>query len=214
MVEREKGFSMLELLSALLIMGVIAAMALPTAITAVKNYRLHSDATALASFLNVVRMKGASQFAPYRLVIQESAIGGTGTYAMEKLCGITPSTVDINCTSPYQPFTTRQFDLTGTQYLAAGNSMTGCRPTGVGSAPISTINGDQSSSTPPCSTQLYFYFNTRGLPVDNSGNPLANGGDVVYIQNPDGLKDAITISLGGRVATWNWSPTAATWMMR
>jgi prepilin-type N-terminal cleavage/methylation domain-containing protein len=220
MAHREQGFSLLELLAALLIMGIVAAFALPSAVTAVKNYRLHADATSLASYLNIVRMRAASQYAPYRLVMQDPALGGTGAYGMERLCGITPTSIDANCTGPYQPFTTRQFEVgvgggsMGSQYLGAGDTLTGCRPTGVSSPPLSTITGDLTASSPPCSTQAYFCFNTRGLPVDSSGNPLSNGGNVVYVQNMQGLLDAITVSIGGRVTTWNWSPGSNKWRMR
>ena len=223
MVEREHGFSLMELMAALVIMGIVAAFTIPMAVTAVKNYRLHADATALASYLNIVRMRAASQFSPYRLVMQDPAMGGTGAYGMEKLCGPTPSIVDSNCTGTYpayQPFTTRQFEVgvggssMGTQYLQAGNTVTGCRPTGVSGPPLTGITGDLSTSTPPCAAQLFFYFNTRGLPVNNTGSPLSNGGNVLYITNVQGLKDAITISIGGRVSVYNWSPSAAKWIAR
>jgi len=229
MGDKERGFSMLELLAALLIMGIIAAFTLPMAVTAVKGYRLHADASSLASYINIVRMRAASQFAPYRMLMDDPALGGAGTYGMEKLCGVTPSSGtggDASCTSVYSPFTARQFQVGSADSvlvaatlphstLGAGDTITGCRPSGVTSPPLSTITGDQPTSSPPCATQsIYFYFNTRGLPVDNAGNPLSNGGNVIYVQNEQGQMDAITVSLGGRVATWNWSPGSSTWVMR
>jgi len=227
MGDKERGFSMLELIAALVIMGIIAAFALPMAVTAVKGYRLHADTTALASYINIVRMRAASQYAPYRMVMLEPALGATGNFGMEKLCGITPNSgtitgsYDTNCTDHYKPFTTRKFEVgeggstMGAVALDTNDTLTGCRPSAVTGPPLSTITGDLTSSTPPCATQsIYFYFNTRGLPVDNLGNPLSNGGNVVYLQNPQGQIDAITVSLGGRVVSWNWSSTAGAWAMR
>jgi hypothetical protein len=61
---------------------------------------------------------------------------------------------------------------------------------------------------------LQLYFNTRGLAVDSTGNPLSNGGAVLYLSNQNNLLDAITVSMGGRVAVWNWGPESGQWFMR
>jgi type IV fimbrial biogenesis protein FimT len=204
MVKPDSGFSMMELLMAVLIMGIIAAFALPSAITSVRNYRLHADATALASYMNVARMRAASQFAPYRLTVNIAA----GTYIYEKLCGTTPSSVDSACTSPYASFTTPQTEI-GYQVIMQQNHLGSCRPSGITVYP-GTITADPN----PCPDPLHFYFNTRGLPVDNAGSPLSNGGQAVYLWNQNELHDAVTVSLGGRVAVWNWNKGTTAWTMR
>ncbi len=192
MRKKSLGFSLLEILVVLLIMGIMTAIALPSALSSLKGYRLHGDATAIASYLNIVRMKSASQYAPYRLVVSV----GAGTYTMEKLCGLTTSAVDAACVSAYSAYTTAQTEG-GTQYISQGNTFSSCRPAFIaGTAYPGTIAGDPS----PCPDPLYMYFNTRGSPVDNTGNPLGNGGAVLYIQNQNQLVDAITVSLGGRVS--------------
>jgi prepilin-type N-terminal cleavage/methylation domain-containing protein len=207
MRKRSPGFSMMELMIVLLLMGIVMAMVVPAAYNSLKGYKLHADATALASYLNVVRMKAASQFKPYRLVINVSG----GTYTMEKLCGDTSSTVDANCTglnSPYQEFTTPVYEG-GTQLMSQGNTFSGCRPSNItGTLYPGTIVGDPS----PCPSTVYMYFNTRGSPVGNTGNPLGNGGVVIYISNQNKLVDAVTVSLGGRVSVSSWSGTA--WVVR
>ena len=204
MRRRSPGFSMIELMMVLLLMGIIAAMAIPAAYNSLKGYKLHADATAIASYLNVVRMKAASQYAPYRLVVNVSG----GTYTMEKMCGLTTSAVDAACVSPYSSYTTPQTEG-GTQYISQGNTFSSCRPASVsGTAYPGTIAGDLS----PCPDPLYFYFNTRGSPVNSSGNPLGNGGDVLYLSNQNNLVDGITVSLGGRVSVSSWSGSA--WVVR
>ena len=206
MRKMSRGFSMLEILIVLLLMGIVAAFALPTAISHLRDYRLHSDAQAIASYLNVVRMHAASQYAPYRLVVNI----GSGTYTMEELCGAKTSSDDSACTGTnyYTALSTPKY-VGGTQYFATGDTVSSCRPTSIsGSLYPGTIVGDLS----PCPNPLYFYFNTRGSPVDSSGNPMTNGGDVLYMQSKNGLTDAITVSLGGRVSVSTWSGSA--WVVR
>lgn len=214
MDHREHGFSMLELLAALLIMGIVAAFAIPAAITAVKGYRLHADASALAGFLNVARMKAASQYAPYRVAFNTAA----GQYSIEQLCGWNNS--DPGCTAmgatAYSSLATPAIDhKVGVQYMSAGDSLLSCRPAGVPApSPAHPSPGSITADAAGCPATLYFYFNTRGSPVDNTGNPLNNGGVVVFLQNQAQLLDAITVSVGGRVAVWNYAPSTTTWAMR
>ncbi len=200
------GFSMLEILVVLLIMGIIVALALPTAINSMKGYKLHADATSIASYLNVARMNAASQYAPYRLVVNVSA----RTFWLEEMCGAKTSAVDAACNGSnyYTPLATPKLSG-GTQYFSSEIIPSSCRPSSItGTLYPGTITGDLS----PCPDPLYMYFNTRGSPVNNSGQPMSNGGDVLYLQAPNGLVDAITVSLGGRVSVSTWSGSA--WVVR
>ena len=195
------GFSMLELLTVVLLIGIVVAFALPQALTAVKAYRLHSDAAAVAAQLNVTRFRGTSQYTPYRLVITTSVT--PHTFQMERLCGNTPSSTDSNCTSVYQPRTNPVEG--GVQPINVGNSFTTTNPGGTTAYP-GTITGGTATTT--------FYFNTRGMPVDSNGNPLSNGGAVIYLTNNSNLTDAIVVSVGGRISTYQWKPSTSTWTSR
>ena len=98
----DAAFTMLEALIVLTVAGIIAAMVVPQAYQAVKAYRLHADASALADQLNLARMRAASQFAPYRVVVNTAS----GTYWREELCGDTSTTTNAARTYPHKPFTT------------------------------------------------------------------------------------------------------------
>jgi len=204
MSNRESGFSVLELLAVLAVMGIIAAFALPSAFVALRNYRLHSDASTIASYANVTRMRAAARFAPYRINVDVPS----GSYVMERLCGNTPSSLDSACTSAYAAFTSRQFEQ-GPQFITRGNQYSSCRPSGITAFP-----GTITSDPPSCPSLAQIHFNTRGLPVDNVGQPLTNGGGVIYLLSESGLVDAVTVTIGGRVTVWNWDPGASRWMMR
>lgn len=197
---------MLEVLVVVAIAGIVAAMVIPQAYQAVKAYRLHSDASAIADQLNLARMRAASQFAPYREVIND----GSGTYWREQLCGDTSTSTESACTSPYNSFTTPIIDG-GTQYALEGDSLSSCRPAFLSTTSFpGTIQSDPS----PCPDPIDIYFNTRGAPVDSSGNPLGNGGAVIYISNQNNLVDAVTVSIGGAVNIWNWNPASNAWVKR
>lgn len=196
---------MLEILLVVLVIGTVVAMAVPQAFQAVKAYRLHADASSLAVQMNVARMRAASQYTPYRLVINVA----DGTYWREELCGATSASVDAACTSPYQAHSTPVIEG-GAQYASPGDVYSICRPASAGTSYPGTILGDPNS----CSGQLDLYFNTRGAPVDSTGNPLGNGGAVVYLQNQNNLVDAVTVATGGAVTTWNWDSASSSWIQR
>lgn len=185
MHRKNSGFSMLELLVVISIIGIIAVMALPSAWTFVKGYRLHTDASAIASQLNVTRFRATSQYTPYRLNITPS----TGTFSMDRM------------TSTY-----------GFQAIEVGfglsqgiSFLTTC--------PVSAKPGNIPSGVSAGSTAVY--FNTRGLPVVGSGTPgTPTNLNVFYLKNDNDLYDAVTVSLGGRITVWNYNVATSTWIAR
>jgi hypothetical protein len=90
-----------------------------------------------------------------------------------------------------------------------GDSVASCRPSGV-----TVFPGGITADAAGCPDPVQIYFNTRGLPVGNTGSPLTNGGAILYLSNQNNLIDAVTISIGGRVAVWNWDPGTVRWFMR
>lgn len=141
MRKNSRGFSMLELLIVIAIIGVIAAFALPSATTFVKGYRLHTDASAIASQLNVTRFRATSQFTPYRLSVTTSA----GTFSMDRM--------NTTYASP-----SSEVSLGLSQGISF---LTTC--------PVTPKPGNIPSSVTAGSAAIY--FNTRGLPVDTTGMP-------------------------------------------
>jgi prepilin-type N-terminal cleavage/methylation domain-containing protein len=202
----DRAFTLLEVLIVVAVAGIMTAMVVPQAYQAIKAYRLHADASALANQLNIARMRAASQFAPYREVVNASS----GTYWREQLCGDTSVSADSACTSAYKALTTAGIEG-GTQYAHEGDSFKGCRPSSLSA----TGNPGTIQSNPsPCPDPVEIFFNTRGAPVDSNGDPLGNGGAVVYVSNPYNLVDAVTVSVGGAVTVWNWDQAGNSWLKR
>ena len=182
MRRNNSGFSMLELLVVISIIGIIAVMALPSAWTFVKGYRLHADASAIHNQLNVTRFRATSQFTPYRLSITAS----TGTYSMDRMS-----------TTYASPSSEVSLGLSqGISFLTT--------------CPVSAKPGNIPSSVTAGSTAVY--FNTRGLPVTNTGTPTNT--NVLYLKNDNNLYDAVTVSLGGRITVWNYNVATTTWIAR
>ncbi len=209
MANKEWGFSTLELFVGVAVIGIIASIALPQAFNSLNYYRLHRDASQIAGYLNVERMRAASQGAPYALDVNAS------NYAIEQLTPLaydplaTPATITYTSQSP------AVYDF-GTQYFAPGDTVTNCRPSGIVVYPT-PVTGDPST----CGTPFQIYFNTRGLPVDVHGSALSStGGVAVYLMstNPStntiSMIDAVTVSAGGAVQVWNWNPGTSAWALR
>jgi type II secretory pathway pseudopilin PulG len=202
---------MVEVMITLAILGVIVAIALPSAVGSLQAYRLHSTISSLRSFLNVARVRAASQYRPYGFDINDSA--SPVSYVIEKLTQtvynpLSPAAVTYASLSP------QQWDDSGFQYFAdSTTTVTICKPAGITPFP-GPITADPASCTGP----FQICFNTRGLPVQcasgAAGSPLTNGGIAIYVQNAQGLIDAVTVASGGAVALWNWDPGSSQWYLR
>lgn len=206
----DAGLTLIEVMIVVMLAATVLGMALPSASNAVKSYRLNADISDVAGMLNAARMRASSQYAPYRLDINTTQ----GTYEVEKLCGNTPASGpggDANCAGTYpayQPFSNPKYEM-GTQNAARGDSLSSCRPNGIAVYP-DTITAD----APGCPPTLQIYFNTRGAPVDQTGSPVGNGGTVLYATNQNQMTEAVTVSPGGRVATWFWKASSSQWSLR
>jgi Tfp pilus assembly protein FimT len=196
--------SLIEIILVAAIGLVITAMALPSLLNLQRSYRIHTDSGALASYLSAVRVRAASQYTPYRLDVDPTA----NTYVMEQLAQTSYNPFGAPGSTTYAAQSPAVFE-SGTQYFDKGNTIYNCRPSGITAFP-SPVTADPST----CTGTFYFYFNTRGLPADNTGSPLASGGVAIYIQGESGLLDAVSVSSGGAVQTWNYSPSTSTWIMR
>ncbi len=210
MPRNHSGFSMLEVLVTVAIIGIIAAFALPSALNTLQTYRVHSDATAIASFLNVTRIQAARQYTPYSLDLDPST--SPATYVIEQLQNTAYDPINPSSATSYLSFSPKHYDTSGTQYGSSYDTFAACRPSGITVYP-SPLTADPSSCTGP----FQFCFNTRGMPVQCTGSPgtqLTNGGLAIYIENQQGITDAVTIATGGAVQIWNWDQTASKWYLR
>ena len=172
---RADGFSMVELVVVVMLIMMIAALALPRAISMQRALNATSDARNIASQLALVKMRAASSFTQSRLNCDTSA----------RSCQLEVCT--SKGTSSCNTFSPQGGPIRLSQNISFGFGG------------ISTPAGTQASIQN--TTQII--FNSRGIPVDTTGVPTGNY--ALYITSDTGNTYAVTVSPTGQVAVWQYS---------
>lgn len=193
---RDAGFSAVELLIAVAIIGSIAAMTAPISGSMIEDIRLRGDAQGLSSAVALTKMTGAAKFTRARLRIDQNL----GTYQVET----------------WQTTGTPGWVIEGgTQRLSTGGAF-GAGPVttappnsqAVFGQPTACLNneGDALDGT-SC-----VIFNSRGLPVTSGGAPITT--QVVYMRGPTGVF-AIVVGATGQMQVWRTTLSAGgTWRQK
>jgi len=192
--KRSQGFTMIELVVTLLIIGIATAVAAPNLMRAMQTYRLNSGAQQVENALQ------AAKFASVR--------ANTTQWAYFDTTNNTTS-VGAATTAPATPLPP------GIRFT----TITGAAPTIISTAVTNaaTIGGQQSNSAtvavsfPQVTGQTNFRqasFNSRGLP-----GPGVNPGTVhwVYLTNSQNELMAVTLTSAGSVQIWRWNSSTSTW---
>jgi Tfp pilus assembly protein FimT len=194
---RQGGFTTLELLVALGIAGVVAAMTVPATTRTLADLRLRGDARGVHNAVALAKMRAAARFTRERLYVDRT----TNTYHLEfwdKAAGAWVNEQDptmnlqTGVTFGYGELSTAPPDTQSTLTMA------GACKTGL------TSGSDISGSS--C-----IVFNSRGIPVDGSGS--VTGNSALYVTDGVGTY-GVTVSATPLVRLW-WTPaTSAHWTHR
>src|SRR5262249_22371654 len=193
----EHGFSLVELLMVVAIMGVLAAVALPMTGNAVRYAKISGDARDLSNDIAVTKMRAASKFIQARLYVDLTA----KQYRIEN-CAV-PQT--IPCPTWTTDPSERWVSLSNT--VSFGYSPAGTPPlntqTTIGQAAVCKNN-----ASPPVdvATTACIIFNSRGIPVDSTGNPT--GSYALYI-NDTSFIYGVTVAATGFIRLWRTNYSAS-----
>lgn len=194
-VTRQHGFSTIELLATLGIVGVIAAMVVPQTGRTLADLRLSGDARGVHNAVALAKMRAAAHYTRERLYVDRT----TNTYHLEfwdKAAGDWADEVD--------PTVTLQSGVD----FGFGD---------IATAPPST----QSSlaMSPPCKTKTgtdisntsCIVFNSRGIPIDGAGN--ITGNSALYLTDGSATW-GVTLSATPLIRLWWSKADDAKWVKR
>jgi type II secretory pathway pseudopilin PulG len=191
-LSRTHGFSTLETLVVVALVGVVSAISLPMTTRALGDLRLRGDARAVANSVALAKMRAASGFTRARTFVD---LDGNGFFIQvwnrdletwETEGGV----VEL---SPGVAFGFGSLDTPppDTQVEIAQ------------SAPCQDDDGEEIGNT------ACVVFNSRGIPIDSAGTPTGNNG--IYITDGLGVYGT-TLTATPLVRLW-WSPQhTAAWV--
>ena len=191
-----RGFSLVELMMVVAIMGVLVAITVPMSGNTIRYLKLSGDARELSNATAVAKMRAAAKFTQSRLFLD---ITGRAFYVQTF-----NKTVTVSC--PTGCWETEGGSTSLSSTVTFGYGPVGTPPpntqTSIGQAPVC-----QDTASPPAdiTNTACIIFNSRGIPVDNTGSPT--GMDAVYVTDGTAVY-GITVAATGFIRTWQTNYTS------
>jgi type IV pilus assembly protein PilA len=192
---RESGFTLIETLMVVALIGVISVIAVPMFGNMLGNFRVTGDARGMANSAAVAKMRAAATFSSVRLYA--SLADGqyyTQTWVKE----------DVSLDPEGGDWVTEG----GATYLSSGVTfgfgVVGAPPPNtqgvIGQAPACTLDDGTVIAGTAC-----IMFNSRGVPIDNTFAPT--GQDALYLTDGTAVF-GVTVASTGMLKSWRTLPTA------
>ena len=181
------GYSLIEIMAAMAVLGVLAAFAVPQLAATTSGIKLRDQAESVSNLVGLAKMRATSQFARSRVYVDLSAEtyvlqlwnADAGTWANDAAVTTLPSGIDYGWGELDEPPPNAQDAL--------------------GFAAACTDDDNAPIDKTAC-----IIFNSRGIPIDSAGAPV--GGNAFYLTDGTGVR-AITVTATPLIRNW-WSSAA------
>jgi type II secretory pathway pseudopilin PulG len=192
---RQHGFSTLELLATLGIIGIVGAMALPSTTRAMADLRLRGDARNLHNAVSLAKMRAAARYTRERIYVDLT----TNNYKLQNWDKTASAWQDE-----------RESNALGYGVSFGYGTLASPPPNtqaAIGQSPECTNDAGTAISNTSC-----IVFNSRGIPIDPStGSPTGNS---AFYVSDGGMTYAITLSATPLIRLWSTKAGGAEWIHR
>ncbi len=187
-----KGYSLIEVTVVVAVVLIAMAFAIPMVGNILRSVRIGGDARDIADFVGQAKLRAASDFARARVYIDLTNV----TFRID-LCKQVPGAVPANvCKNWVQEVGSQNLVSSGVNFgFGTLNAPPPNTAGAIAQAPLC-----QSATDPGVTPNTAcIVFNSRGLPIDVNGNPIAN--DALYITDGNSVW-AVTVAMNGLIQTW------------
>ena len=191
----EAGFTMVETLVVVGLIGVICAIAVPMTANAIANFRVTGDTRSVSNATALAKMRAASNFSRVRLYVDRTG----SSHHLEVWNKVTGHWTTVGGTTHLSTHVTFGYGVVSEPPLGTQDF--------IGQAAPCTDDAGTDITNTSC-----LMFNSRGVPVDNLGAPTAL--DALYLTDGSAVY-AVTLSATGMLRVWRTPPVAMpTWVLQ
>lgn len=190
----QAGYTIIQLLVAVGIIGVVSATAMPSTFRVLAELRLSGNARDLHNAVGLAKMRAATRYSRERVYVDLT----TNTYKLQYWDKTTSGWVDEQGSSTLSPSVNFGF---GSIQTPPPNTQTT-----IGQSPSCTNNAGTTITGSACVT-----FNSRGVPIDSAGN--TTGKSAFYLTD-GGMTYGVTLSATPLIRLWSTRASTANWVQR